>query len=552
MAIDVEAAGEAIGGGIATALDPLEFREVARLLVRPGAVPREAARFAADLLTVALGVSDIDIPAKDPLYRDEAWRRHPLFRRLAQGHIAFTRALERATEDSEADWKAAERTRYVREIIGGALSPANLLFTNPTVWRRTIESGGRSLVRGALNAVHDFRHNNGMPQMVDSSPFRVGENLACSPGSVVHREEMFELLHYQPATPEVRSRPLVFIPPVVSRYYVLDLAPGRSMVEYVVAQGIETFMVVWRNPSLDPAQGHGAWGIEDYLDAQIRAYRIVSEITGSEDVNVVGVCSGGATTALTQAHLAAKESKLIHAATYLVTMLDARQPNMVTMLATEGAGSVLAERAQTREVIPARAISRNFALMRPRDLVFSYVVNNWLLGQTPPAFDVLAWNCDGTNVSATFARDINALLADGSIAEPGALEVLGTPVDLTAVKEDTFIVAGLTDHITTWRPCYQTTQLIGGKSEVVIVNSGHIQSLVNPVGSSRYMYWHGPGDTSDPDAWRAGAQKQQGSWWPAWSDWLIERSGRLKVAPTELGSAEYPVIAEAPGSYVHE
>ena len=217
-----------------------------------------------------------------------------------------------------------------------------------------------------------------------------------------------------------------------------------------------------------------------------------------------------------------------------------------------GVDSVLNRQARVGAVIDSTTVAHNFAWMRPNDLVYSYVVNNWLLGNDPPAFDVLAWNDDATNLSATFSRDTNAMLASGAAIEPGRLTALGTPIHLSRVTGDNFLVAGLTDHITTWRPCYQTSQLLGGDSDVVIVNSGHIQSFVNPVGTSRYRYWAGPAGGPDPDAWLAGAQEHQGSWWPRWSEWLLARSGESKPTPTRLGNAAHPAREAAPGRYVHE
>lgn len=550
--MDAESTEEAVGGGISAAFDPLEFREVVALLLRPRGLAKEAPRLAAELAKVALGLSEIDVPAKDPQYRDRAWREHGLFRRLAQGHLALTGAVERLTDDESADWRARERARYLRDIVTGGISPANSLLTNPAAWRRTIETGGMSVLRGTRNMARDALTNRRMPSMVDQRPFTVGGNLACSDGEVVHREEMFEVLQYRPATATVHERPLLFVPPELNRYYVLDLAPGRSMVEYAVAHGIQTFMVVWRNPRKDPELRHGFWSLEDYLEAHVRAFDVVQEITGCEDINLIGLCSGGMTSALVQAHLAARGRRPVHSATYLVTMLDARQPNMVTMMAAPGVSTQMDKRAAKGDVIDAKAVAQNFAWMRPKDLVYSYVVNNWLLGNDPPAFDVLSWNSDATNMSATFSRDSNALLAAGRLVEPGGVTLLDTPIDLSSVKCDNFVVAGLRDHITTWRPCYMTSRLLGGDTEVVVVNSGHIQSFVNPVETSRYMYWHGSGDSPDPDRWIEGAERRDGSWWPHWMEWLTARSGDEGPAPESLGSATHPPVGPAPGAYVHE
>ncbi|WP_347349959.1 alpha/beta fold hydrolase [Intrasporangium sp.] len=546
---------ESVGGAIsvgADAFDPLRMRELVKLLTRPEVLATETPRLLAEWAKVVLNLSEIEIPTRDPLYGDRRWRENPVYRRLAQGHLAWTQAVERMTAQDDADWESQKRTRYLTDIFTGAVSPANFLLTNPVAVSRALETGGMSVLRGMQHFLRDLKDNRGMPSMVDTSPFTVGENLACTPGAVVYREDIFELLQYNPTTEQVHRRPLLFVPPELNRHYVLDLAPGRSMVEYAIANGMQTFMIVWRNPREDPSLGHGAWGLDEYLAAHIRAFDIVREITGAKDLNLVGLCAGGMTSALVQAHLVTKGTNPVHAATYIVTMLDARKPNGVTMMATPGISGELTKAATDAKVYNSKQVAHNFAWMRPKDLVYNYVINDWLLGQDAPAFDVLAWNDDATNLSAKFSRDTNSMLANRMVVEPGGMTLLGTPIDLSQVKSDGFVVAGQRDHITTWRPCYMTSQLLGGDNQVVIVNSGHIQTFVNAPGSSRYKYRIAPAGGPDPDAWLAKAEEHQGSWWPDWMEWLRPRSGTRKPAPEALGSATYPPQEPAPGTYVHE
>lgn len=543
---------EALGSGISVALDPIRSRDVLRLLASKQAFTDGYPRLAGEWLKIGLGLSDIDLPAKDVFYGDKLWHRHPVFRRLAQAHLAFTDAFESVTRRPSGDWTDSERAAFVSAIVTGALSPANFLPTNPVALREAIDTRGASLIRGLRNFLHDVAENKGMPSMVDSSGYRVGENLACTPGSVVYREEIFELIQYAPQTPQVHARPLLFVPPQVNKFYVLDLAPNRSMVEYAVQQGLSTFMLVWRNPRKDPALGHGAWGVEEYTAALLRAIEIVKAVSGAPDINALGLCAGGMTTALAQSYLQGVGDDSIQNATYVVTMLDSRRPNMVTGLSTKESRAQVAQQSAKGKVIDAKDMAANFAWMRPKDLVFNYVINNWLLGKDSPSFDVLAWNCDGTNVSSTFTRDTNALLSSGAFTTPGTMSLLGRPIDMSSVHTDAFIVAGQRDHITTWRPCFSTSGLIGGPSEVVIVNSGHIQTFVNPVQGSRYKYWTGSGVAGDPDQWLDSAEQVDGSWWPHWGRWLTARSGPKRQAPKQLGSAEYPPIQAAPGAYVLE
>jgi polyhydroxyalkanoate synthase subunit PhaC len=540
------------GGDISAALDPMQLRVALTDLMNPKSLAAEMPRLTTELAKVVLGMSDVEFGEKDARFADPAWRDNPLYRLIGQSYLAWEQSVGRIVQRHRGDWQRQERARYVANILTGGLAPTNFLPTNPAALKRAFETGGMSLLRGYRNFLRDLLTNRGMPQMVDTRPFTVGKNLAITSGSVVYREEMFELLQYKPATETVRERPLLFVPPEINKYYVLDLAPGRSMVEYAISRGIHAFMLVWRNPRLDKSAGHGHWGMDDYLAAHVRAFDVVREITGAGDLNLVGLCAGGMTSALVQAHLAAGGGNPVQAATYIVTMLDARQPNMVTTLATPQADTVLAREARKGTVIDATTVRHNFAWMRPGDLVYSYVVNDWLLGNDAPAFDVLAWNDDATNMSGTFALESNALLARGMIVQPGGVSYLGTPIDLSKVTSAAFFVAGQRDHITTWRPCYMTSRLLGGDTEVVIVNSGHIQTFVNPVAKSRYKYWWGPVGGPDPDAWLAHAEVHDGSWWPRWAEWLLPRSGAEKPAPDRLGSDRYPPLEPAPGRYVHE
>jgi polyhydroxyalkanoate synthase len=550
--MDTSDTDRAVGGSdLSAALDPMQMGAALTDLMNPFILATEAPRFAAELVKVGLGLSELEF-GEDRRFADPAWRDNPLYRLIGQSYLAWEQSVGRLVEHQQDGWQRQERARYLANILTGGLSPTNFLFGNPAALKRVFETGGLSLARGARNFQRDVLTNRGMPQMVDSRPFRVGKNLAVSPGAVVYREEMFELLQYTPSTAAVRERPLLFVPPEINKYYVLDLAPGRSMVEYAISQGMHTFMLVWRNPRLDKSLGHGHWGMDDYLAAHVRAFDVVREITDAEDLNLVGLCAGGMTSALAQAHLATRGGNPVHAATYLVTILDGRRPNMVGTLGTPQAESVLAREARKGTVIDGTALRHNFAWMRPDDLVYSYVVNDWLLGNDAPAFDVLVWNDDAANLSATLALETNELLIDGKVTVPCGVSFLGTPIDLSKVTSDAFLVAGLRDHITTWRPSYMTSQLLGGDTQVVVVNSGHIQSFVNPVGKSRYKYWWGPAGGDDPDAWLAQAEVHDGSWWPRWSEWLLSRSGEEKPSPSRLGGGRYPPGDPAPGRYVHE
>jgi polyhydroxyalkanoate synthase len=530
------------------AFDPLEMLQSVGDLVNPVAAARQMPWLASELVKISLGRSSIAFEEGDRRFADVTWQDNPFFRLFGQGYRLFEEWNGRMVNAVDGSWDRQARTRYVANITTAMLSPTNFFLTNPAALKRAFETGGLSALRGGRNMLRDLTRG-GMPQMVNREPFPVGEKLACTPGAVVYRDEIFELLQYTPTTPAVRARPLLMVPPELNRYYVLDLAPGRSLVEYLVANGIQTFMIVWRNPRSE--LGHGRWGIDDYLAAQAKAAEVVKKITGSDTINWLGLCAGGITTALMLGHLAATGDTSASSATFIVTMLTNRCPNIIGMMDTEKSRAMLRHAATAGQVIPGRSVRTSFAWLRPNDLVFNYLVSGWLLGQGPPSFDVLAWNDDATGVSARFALESTELVVD-AMGRNEPITVLGTPVDLAKVDCDSFHVAGYTDHITPWRAAYTSTQVLGGDKHMAVVKSGHIQSFVNPAAKSRYDYWEGPATGDDPEQWLAGAAEHHGSWWPQWLEWLTARSGPEKAPNSALGNRKCPPLGAAPGTYVHE
>jgi polyhydroxyalkanoate synthase len=517
----------------------------------PRALAAESMRVAAGLARVALGGSGVAPDARDRRFDDPAWSENPLYRRWAQAYLVWSEAIQRlaSTPRLQADWRRQWRAQSAATKLVDAAAPSNLLVGNPAALKRGFDTAGLSVLRGWRKALGDVRRNGGMPARVDRRPFALGESLAATPGAVIHREELFELLEYRPTTARVSARPLLMIPPQINKHYFLDLAPGRSLTEYLVSRGIHYFTVVWRNPRLE----HGRWGLDDYVAGQLRALEVVREVSGSEQVGVLGACSGGLTTALMLGHLQATGSlDAIGSATLAISMVDSRHPNPLAATATERVLGAVAQDAERGEVYPSDQVARSFAWMRPNDLVFNYVVNNWLLGEDPPAFDILAWNDDGSNLASRFYAEMLELYAHNRAATPGAVRVLDTPIDLGQIACDSFVVSGMADHITPWMPGYMTSQLLGGDSEVVVTTTGHIQTMVNPPGKPRARFFAGPQAGPDPEAWMAQATAYEGSWWPRYADWLVDRSGPLRDAPSSAGSHRHPPIEAAPGSYVRE
>jgi polyhydroxyalkanoate synthase subunit PhaC len=546
------AGGEAIGPvGSLGGIDPRRLLGGLLTMADPRRAPHESLRAAARLVGVVLGATDVELPERDKRFADPAWRENPLYRRVGQSYVVVSEAMDRLADgpDAGGDWRRAAQARYTSSLLSAFAAPTNVLPGNPAALKRAFDTAGLSVARGALHFAHDLVANGGMPSQVDTRPFVVGENLAATAGAVVYRDDICELLQYAPSTARIRSRPLLMVPPQVNKHYFLDLAPGRSLVEYLVQHGVPFFSLVWRNPT---TPDHGAWGLEAYVAAQLRALDVVAEISGSDDVNLLGACAGGLTSALMLGYLAAHAQDRVRSATFAISMIDSSYPNVLSLTADERLLRRIDKDAKRRKVYDRNDVARTFAWMRPNDLVFNYVINNWLMGNDPPAFDVLAWNNDGTNLSARFDGEMLRIYARNAAAHPGAVTVLDTPIDLGRIECDNCIIAGRTDHITPWMPCYMTSRLLPGPSEVIVTSTGHIQTIVNPPGKPRARYFTGPEPGPDPQAWLRDATEVEGSWWPRYAEWLLARSGDERDAPARLGSRRHPPGDPAPGRYVLE
>ena len=468
---------------------------------------------------------------------------------MAQAYIAGGSTLTRLVDDLEAnteDHRRAERARFASNLVVATLAPTNLILTNPAGLKRAFDTGGASVARGATNFLHDLRHNGGLPSTVDASKFEVGRDLATSPGAVVARDEMAELIQYTPSTPSVRKRPLLVVPPPIGRYYFLDLRPGRSFVEFAVSQGFQVFMISWRNPG--PVQGD--WGLDDYAARVSTALDTVLEITGQPDANLMGFCAGGIISTTLLNHLATTGDDRVHSMSYGVTLLDFEQKAPLGAFQSRRLLRLARKRSTKAGVITSRQMGAAFTLMRPDDLVFNYVVNNYVLGERPPAFDILAWNADGTNLPGKLHAEFLELFKHNSLVTGEDLAVLNTPIDLQRVKVPMFVTGALTDHLTPWKGCYRTTQMLGGESTFVLSYSGHIASLVNPPGNPKAHYWMGGEPGAEPDEWQAQATRHSGSWWEAWAAWMEPHAGPRVTRRKNLGSKLNPATEPAPGRYV--
>ena len=527
---------------------PMDMVNAIAELADPVAVAKEMPWLAEEMTKIALGKSDVAPGQRDQRFADEAWRTIPYFRILGQSYRLFEMWMDRMYESADGSWQNKARARFAADVISAALSPTNYLGTNPAALREAVATSGLSLVKGAQNMLGDMARG-GMPSMVDRKQFKVGTDLAATPGAVVYRDPMFELLQYTPTTPQVGSVPLLMFPPQINRHYVMDLSPGRSLVEFAVSQGIQVFMVVWRNPSSQ--RDEGKWGLDDYLAAAERAANVVKKIAHTGQLHLLGLCAGGITASYVLAHLAAVGDDSVKSATFVVTMLTGEKPNVVGMLDTGESRKMLEQAAEARQVIPGTALRSLFAMLRPNNLVYNYLVSGWLMGKSPAPFDVLAWNDDATRTTARFACESSRLAMDGWDGNGPTL--LGVKTDFSKITCDSYHVGGFTDHITAWRACYDTAHLVGGADkEMTLIKSGHIQSVVYPADSTRYDRWYGPPTPTDPDEWLATTPTEKGSWWRPWTEWLSARSGGKKKAPASLGNRQYPPLGPAPGTYVLE
>ncbi len=547
-----------------TALGPLiglareDFVGAIALLLRetasdPQRTMKHAQEMGQDMIKIMTGQSDLTPDPRDKRFKDPAWQYNPFFRAGAQYYLAVQKGMHNWLADLELDELERDRANFISNIIIDSLAPTNSLIGNPTAQKRLIDSGGLSLVKGLKNAYNDMVHNKGMVSQVDKKPFKLGENIATSKGAVVLRTEMMELVHYAPTTDEVYEVPQLTIPPQINKMYINDLSPEKSVVKYQVDNGIQTFVISWRNPSKE----QGGWGMADYVNSCREAMEAVSAITGSDKVNVSAGCSGGQTAAMLASKLASDKDDILGTLTLMVCVLHPKQNDIEAgSLVTENGMELAKKRAARKGVIAGDDLARGFAWLRPNDLIWNYVINNYLLGEDPPAFDVLFWNADATNLSASLMGDFLTVFETLAFTRKGEIEMVDHKIDLSKVKSDMFILGGVTDHITPWKATYRSTQLFGGKDVTYVLSqSGHMQAILNPPGNPKAKYFVQKKNGKLPktaDEWLKGTEEVAGSWWPYWMEWVQNRSGDMKRAPKSVGNRKFKPLDPAPGLYVVE
>jgi polyhydroxyalkanoate synthase subunit PhaC len=517
-------------------------------LKQPMLVLEQQAALARDLIAVLSGNTEIAPSGGDKRFVDSAWKDNPFYRMSLQGYLAWSSALTGFVEKTGLDSLSKQRAQFVVSLLSDALSPTNTLLGNPAALKKVIDSGGASLMDGFKNLLADLTANRGMPAQVDRTAFQLGKNLALSPGAVVFRNSALELIQYASATAEVHERPQVIVPPQINKFYIFDLSPGKSIVEYLVKNSFQVFVVSWRNPTAAQSD----WDMDTYVAALLAAIAAVRDITGAADVNLHGACSGAMTVAALLGHLAAIRQRIVNASTLKVAVLGATTDSLLGLFATPQTIAAAKQNSRLRGVLEGEEMGRVFAWMRPNDLVWNYWVNNYLMGNQPPAFDILYWNSDTTRLPAKFHRQLIDIFVDSQFQKPGASEILGTPIDLSEVDCDKYVVAGITDHITPWKGVFSTARALGGKTDFILSSSGHIQSLINPPGNPKAKYFLNPDLTENPEDWLAAAREVSGSWWDHWREWLAAHSGGMRAAPPSLGNKRHQPGAAAPGTYVTE
>ena len=555
-------AASALGpeGAVSIDLDPALFgralaKAAAAAARKPTAVAAAGVRCAADLTRVTLAATShaVGRSASGPMppdgsdrrFADPAWEDNPAFFWLCQSYLVIRRLAEDLVAAGELDEPRREKAAFAVSLLADALAPTNLLLTNPAALKRAFDTGGGSVFVGARNFLDDLRHNKGRPRQVDKSPFRLGENMAATPSKVVFRNELIELLQYVPQTEEVHAVPLLASPPWINKYYIMDLAPDRSLIEWGVRHGRTVFAISYRNPDASMS----GITMDDYATDGVRAaLDAVAEITGSETVDIIAVCLGGALATMVAAQLAASGERRIGTLTLINMLLDYTEPGLFARFIDEGTINKIERRMARKGYLDGADMGGTFNALRANDLIFSYVVSNWLMGKQPPAFDLLAWNDDTTRLPAAMhSWYLRSCYMENQLAN-GTMELGGQRLDLGAVTQDIYIVAAERDHIVPWRSSYQTIRLLGGDVRYVLVSGGHIAGIVSP---PEPKAWVMSSDENPPtaDQWREAATRKSESWWEDWSRWMAERAGPLGKPP-RVGDRRHPILADGPGEYV--
>ena len=556
-----QAAGETADGSADAMSIGRAFMEMTtKLMADPAALLKAQIGFWQDTMTLwqnttrrMMGIAApqaADASGADRRFKDEAWKENEVFDFIKQSYLLSARYVQSTVSEVEGlDPKTAQKVDfYTRQFID-AMSPTNFVMTNPEVLRKTAETGGENLLKGLNNLLGDLERGKGQLKikMTDTEAFSVGGNIGVSPGKVVFQNDLMQLIQYDPTTEKVLKRPLLIGPPWINKFYILDLRPRNSFVRWATSQGHTVFVISWVNPDEKLAEKN----FEDYMhQGYLAALDAIEAATGEKEVNAIGYCLGGTLLASTLAYMAEKGDDRIKTATFFVTMMDFAEAGELGVFIDEEQLSALEEKMNKRGYLDGSEMSATFNMLRANDLIWSFVVNNYLLGNDPFPFDLLYWNADSTRMPAKMhSFYLRNMYQANLLKEPGGITLSGVPIDLGKVKTPAYFLSTREDHIAPWKSTYRGTQLLGGKQRFVLAASGHIAGVVNPPEGGKYNHWINEALPADPDAWLAGATELAGSWWPDWHRWILAH-GKAQIAARKPGDGKLTVLEDAPGSYV--
>jgi polyhydroxyalkanoate synthase len=547
------------------AADPLNigsaFLEMtARLMANPAKLMQAQLGFWQDYMTLwqntarkMMGIEHepvIDPASGDKRFRDDMWKENEVFDFIKQSYLLSARFVQDVVKHVDGlDPKTAQKVDFYSRQFVDAMSPSNFLMTNPEVLRKTAETGGENLLKGLSNLLSDLERGKGKLsiKMTDLDAFKLGENIGVSPGKVVYQNELMQLIQYAPTTEKVLKRPLLIAPPWINKFYILDLRPKNSLVRWAIAQGHTVFMISWVNPDERLSQK----GFEDYMkDGFLAALDAIEQATGERDVNAIGYCLGGTLLASTLAYMAAKGDDRIKSATFFVTMMDFQEAGELGVFIDEEQLKGLEEKMNKRGYLEGSEMATTFNMLRANDLIWSFVVNNYLMGNEPFPFDLLYWNSDSTRMPARMhSFYLRQMYQENLLCKQGGITLDGVPIDLHKITVPAYFLSTREDHIAPWKSTYRGTQLLGGPKRFVLAASGHIAGVVNPPDGGKYSHWINADLPPDPDTWFQGATEIAGSWWPDWHRWVTSL-GKAQVPARHPGDGKLMATEDAPGSFV--
>jgi polyhydroxyalkanoate synthase len=548
-----------LGMASPTAIGAAFFEMTSRLMSDPSKLVEAQMSFWNDYLTLWQRTTQrmlggdaepvIEAASEDRRFRDKAWSDNAVFDFIKQSYLLTARSLQSAVKnvDGLEDGAARKVDFYTRQFVD-AIAPSNFVMTNPEVLRATIESRGENLLNGLKNLLGDLERGKGRLaiSMTDMAAFKIGENVATTPGKVIYQNELIQLLQYVPTTETVKRRPLLIMPPWINKYYILDLRPRNSFIRWAVEQGHTVFVISWVNPDARLAEK----GFEDYMrEGPLAALDAMEQATSEREANVIGYCLGGTLLATTLAYMTVKRDRRVKSATFFVTMVDFKEAGELSVFIDEEQLHALEERMEKKGYLEARDMHTTFNMLRANDLIWSFVVNNYLLGKSPFPFDLLYWNADSTRMPAAMhSFYLRKMYQENLLVQPGGIAIGSVPIDLRKIKTPSFLLSTREDHIAPWRSTYAATQIYSGPVKFALSASGHIAGVVNPPGG-KYGHWENDGNPPTPDEWLAGATQHPDSWWPAWESWVAQYAGG-EVPARQPGDGKLKPIEDAPGSYV--